>query len=225
MKKGLIYILLAGFITTLSSCSGKKRDPSIVFMPDMYYSVAYEPFSDANFGYWPERDAKQSNIPLLVDYANMSSIWPAEGSVPRTDEQMILPWEFKNTNQGYRQSIDITVSPLKPENRERDLEIGEKLYGQTCLVCHGSQGDGQGPIVQSRAYSGVPTYDERDITVGSVYHVIMYGRGTMGSYAAQLTPVDRWRVAEYVMKLKGVDTLAGVDTEDIQETAETENNQ
>ena len=53
----------------------------------------------------------------------------------------------------------------------------------------------------------------------------MYGRGTMGSYAPQLTPVDRWRVAEYVMSLKGVDTLAGVDTVDNQETAETENNQ
>lgn len=225
MKKGLIFILLAGFIITLSSCSGKKRKPSIVFMPDMYYSVAYEPFSDANFGYWPERDAEESDIPLLAQYSNMTVIWPAEGTVPRTDEQMILPWEFKNTNEGYRQSLNITVSPLDPENREKDLEIGEKLYGQTCLVCHGSQGDGQGPIVQTRAYSGVPTYAERDITVGSVYHVIMYGRGTMGSYAPQLTPVDRWRVAEYVMSLKGVDTLAGVDTVDNQETAETENNQ
>lgn len=225
MKKGLIFILLAGFIITLSSCSGKKRKPSIVFMPDMYYSVAYEPFSDANFGYWPERDAEESDIPLLAQYSNMTAIWPAEGTVPRTDEQMILPWEFKNTNEGYRQSLNITVSPLDPENREKDLEIGEKLYGQTCLVCHGSQGDGQGPIVQTRAYSGVPTYAERDITVGSVYHVIMYGRGTMGSYAPQLTPVDRWRVAEYVMSLKGVDTLAGVDTVDNQETAETENNQ
>src|SRR5690554_7436331 len=54
------YILLAGFIITLSSCSGKKRKPSIVFMPDMYYSVAYEPFSDANFGYWPEREDRKS---------------------------------------------------------------------------------------------------------------------------------------------------------------------
>lgn len=147
----------------------------------------------------------------------MTALWPAEGTVVRTDEQMILPWEFANTNEGYSQSLGIKTSPLDPANRSKDLEMGEKLYGQTCAVCHGTGGDGQGSIVQSKAYSGVPTYNERNITVGSVYHVIMYGRNAMGSYAPQLSPVDRWRVAEYVMKLKGVDTLAEANT-----TANTE---
>src|SRR5690625_7841491 len=111
----------------------------------------------------------------------MKAIWPAEGTVTRTDEQMILPWEFKNTNEGYRQSLNITVSPLDPENREKDLKIGEKLYGQTCLVCHGSEGDGQGTIVQTRAYSGELTYAERDVTGVAVYDEIMYGNYNMGS--------------------------------------------
>lgn len=224
MRRGLIYILLAGFLITLSSCSDKKRKPSIVFMPDMYYPVAYDPYMEANFGYWPERSDEKSAIPLFADYDNMTALWPADGSVPRTDEEMILPWELENTNEGYRLSKDIARSPLKAENHKSDLERGEKLYGQACAVCHGDTGDGQGSIVKSKAYSGVPTYDERDITVGSVYHVIMYGRGAMGSYAPQLNPVDRWRVAEYVMKLKGVDTLAGVDIEDkSEEAAGTEN--
>ena len=69
----------------------------------------------------------------------------------------------------------------------------------TCAACHGVNGDGQGDIVQSGAYSGVPAYKDRDITVGSVHYVITNGKNLMGSYAGQLSPADRWRVAMYVM--------------------------
>lgn len=202
MKRGLIYLLLVGVGFSLSSCSDKKRNPSIVFMPDMYYPVAYDPYMEADFEYWPERNGEKSNVKLFADHKGMTALWPAEGSVSRTDEQMILPWELNNTLEDYNKSKAITTSPLDPANKKKDLERGEKLYGQTCIVCHGAAGDGQGSIVQSKAYSGVPTYAERDITVGSVYHVIMYGKNAMGPYASQLTPVDRWRVAEYVMNLR-----------------------
>lgn len=201
MKRGITYLLLIGAAAaTLTSCSDKKRSPSIVFMPDMYYPVAYDPYMEADFEY-PEREEK-SDIPLFAAHRNMTALWPVEGSVSRTDEAMILPWELKNTLDDYNKSKEITASPLDPANRKKDLERGEKLYGQTCSVCHGTAGDGQGSVVQSKAYSGVPTYAEREVTVGSVYHVIMYGRNAMGSYASQLTAVDRWRVAEYVMNLR-----------------------
>lgn len=201
MKRGITYLLLIGAAAaTLTSCSDKKRSPSIVFMPDMYYPVAYDPYMEADFEY-PEREEK-SDIPLFTAHRNMTALWPVDGTVSRTDETAILPWELKNTLDDYNKSKAISSSPLDPANRKKDLERGEKLYGQTCAVCHGAGGDGQGTIVQSKAYSGVPTYAERELTVGSVYHVIMYGRNAMGSYASQLTAVDRWRVAEYVMNLR-----------------------
>lgn len=200
MKKGIIYLLLIGVATSLSSCSDKKRSPSAVFMPDMYYPVAYDPYMEADFSY-PDND-KKSEVPLFAEHRNMTALWPVEGTVSRTEGTMILPWELKNTLDDYNKSKSITSSPLDPANRKADLERGEKLFGQACAVCHGTAGDGQGSIVQSKAYSGVPTYGERDITVGSVYHVIMYGRNAMGSYASQLNEIDRWRVAEYVMNLK-----------------------
>ena len=202
MKNGLIYFVLVGILISLSSCSDKKRSPSIVYMPDMYYPVAYDPYMEADFEYWPERNGEKSEVPLFAEHRNMTALWPAEGSVPRTDEQMILPWEFQNTLEDYNKTKSVTTSPLDAANRKSDLERGEKLYNQTCVVCHGAAGDGQGPIVQTKAYSGVPAYKDREITVGSVYHVIMYGKNAMGSYASQLTPVDRWRVAEYVMNLR-----------------------
>lgn len=202
MKRGILYLVLIGIAVSLSSCSDKKRGPSVVYMPDMYYPVAYDPYMEADFEYWPERNGEKSNIPLFAEHKNMSALWPVEGSVARTEGQMILPWELKNTLEDYNKSKAITTSPLDPANRKADLERGEKLYGQTCAVCHGEGGDGQGSIVQSKAYSGVPTYAERDVTLGSVYHVIMYGKNAMGSYAPQLSPADRWRVAEYVMNLR-----------------------
>ena len=42
----------------------------------------------------------------------------------------------------------------------------------------------------------------RAITPGSTYHVIYYGKNTMGSYANQLSEKERWMVTSYVMKLK-----------------------
>lgn len=222
MKRGITYLLLIGAAAiSLSSCSDKKRSPSIVYMPDMYYPVAYDPYMEADFEY-PERDEK-SNVPLFAEHRNMTALWPVEGSVSRTDETMILPWELKNTLDDYNKSKSITTSPLSADSRKKDLERGEKLYGQNCAVCHGAGGDGQGTIVQSKAYSGVPTYAERELTVGSVYHVIMYGRNAMGSYASQLTPVDRWRVAEYVMNLRAKNLQAAGAASDASAETSTDN--
>ncbi|MGU9937135.1 c-type cytochrome [Empedobacter brevis] len=198
MKKIALLIGLGSIIIT--SCSDKKRHASIVYMPDMYYPTAYDPYEKATFGY--PYDEENSEVPVMSKNHNMSALESVEGAVARTDGD-ILPWTFKNNNAGYAQAKAVTVSPLNAANKTADLERGKVLYGQNCAVCHGDAGDGQGSIVKSKAYSGVPTYGERDITVGSVYHVIMYGKNAMGSYASQLIPADRWRVAEYVMSLKG----------------------
>lgn len=197
MKKIALFIGLGCVL--VSSCSDKKRKSSIVFMPDMYYATAYDPYQKANFEY-PERESG-SDVPVFNDHYNMSALESVDGTVSRTEGDL-LPWTFKNNNAGYAQAKSVTVSPLGNVNQANDLERGKKLYAQNCAVCHGDAGDGQGNIVKSKAYSGVPTYGERDITVGTVYHVIMYGKNAMGAYSHHLTPADRWRVAEYVMSLK-----------------------
>ena len=203
MKKIALFIGLGSILIT--SCSDKKRHSSIVYMPDMYYPTAYDPYEKATFGY--PHDEENSEVPLMNKNHNMSALESVEGAVARTDGD-ILPWTLKNNNAGYAQAKAVTTSPLNAANKVADIERGKLLYGQNCAVCHGDAGDGQGSIVKSKAYSGVPNYSERDVTVGSVYHVIMYGKNAMGSYASQLTPADRWRVAEYVMSLKGSSAAA-----------------
>ena len=195
MKHILTLIVIAGLF---ASCDGPQRTPAMVFMPDMYYAVPYEPYEKATFGYPSYSD--ESTVPLFTEEYNMTALKPVEGTVPH-NEIGTLPYILPDTNDGYNASMSVE-SPLDPANSEKNLARGEMLYNQVCATCHGGTGDGQGPIVVTGAYVGVPNYADRAITVGSVYHVIMHGRNAMGSYASQLNEGDRWRVAEYVMKLK-----------------------
>lgn len=197
MKKIPILLLLI-CLAFLASCVGGDNKPALVYMPDMYYSNSYEPYAKANFG-WPH-DTDDEGIYLFVKNHQSSALSPVEGTVPHT-ESGLLPYDLPNTNEGYEAARDLK-SPLKPGEYEKDIERGSMLFNQACAACHGVNGDGKGPIVQSGAYLGVPNYKDRDITVGIVHHVITYGKNAMGSYASHFNETDRWRVAEYVMQLK-----------------------
>ncbi len=193
MKKLTKYILITiagGLIVT--SCS--KKNPSLVFFPDMYYPVAYDPYEEAVIAY----SDHETTVPLFQKHDGATALAPVPGTISQNSDG-VLPMDLPNTPEGYDASKLIVNSPLNPANKDRDLERGKDLYVKTCAVCHGTAGDGQGNIVQSGAYSGVPAYKDRLITIGSVYYVIEHGRNAMGSYAGQLLPGDRWRVAEYIM--------------------------
>ncbi|MDO5656444.1 MAG: cytochrome c [Flavobacteriaceae bacterium] len=195
MKRILILLIITGFF---ASCSGPERSPALVFMPDMYYSVPYEPYQKATFDY--PNYSEQSEVSVFVNQANMSALKPVEGTVPQ-NKIGALPYNLPNTNEGYEAAKSIK-SPLDSIDFGTKTKRAEKLYTQVCATCHGANGDGQGPIVQTGAYVGVPNFKDRPITEGTVYHVIMHGRNAMGSYAGHLNVQDRWLVAEYVMQLK-----------------------
>jgi hypothetical protein len=59
-------------------------------------------------------------------------------------------------------------------------------------------------LVSREKILGVPSYADaaRNISEGSTYHTIYYGLNSMGSYAGQLNIEERWKVSEYVIKLK-----------------------
>ena len=98
----------------------------------------------------------------------------------------------------------LNPSPLDSLNQEANLAVGKELYTIYCAICHGDKGDGQGNLVKREKILGVPSYADvaRNITVGTSYHAIYYGLNSMGSYAGQLDTEERWKVSEYVMKLK-----------------------
>ncbi|CEN49120.1 Cytochrome c-553 (fragment) [Capnocytophaga canimorsus] len=61
---------------------------------------------------------------------------------------------------------------------------------------------GQGILAEREKFAGVPNYKDREITQGSIYHVMYYGLNSMGSYASQINEKERWQVALYVEQLR-----------------------
>jgi mono/diheme cytochrome c family protein len=197
-----ITTILGISVIALNSC-GPKDNPPLVYFPDMYFPVAYDPLSKTESkddGYYTDHENK---IPLFAENGGATALSPVEGTVPQNKEGLLPEDKYPKNTEEYTALYDaskaVTVSPLDPKNQAKDIERGKKMYELTCASCNGVAGDGQGSIVQSGAYSGVPAYKDRQITVGSVHYVLTNGRNLMGSFAGQLTPADRWRVAMYVM--------------------------
>lgn len=214
-NKILKFSGVLGLATVLLNSCGPKDNPPLVYFPDMYFPVAYDPLMKAEDAY-----SKHDNeIPAFAKNNGATGLSPVEGTVPQNKDGIFeegkLPKTIEEYNAGYDASKKITVSPLNPANAKKDLERGKILFERTCGACHGAAGDGQGSIVQSGAYSGVPNYADRQITVGSVHYVLTNGRNAMGSYAGQLNAGDRWRVAQYVMTaFKAGATAAPAATDD-----------
>ncbi len=200
MKNSILKFTAIFGLTTvlLNSCGGPKDNPPLVYFPDMYFPVAYDPLMKAKDAY----SDHENEIPAFVAHNGATGLSPVEGTVPQNKDGIVseetLPKNVDEYNAGYDASKLIKESPLNPKNLEKDLARGKILFDHTCSACHGTGGDGQGPIVKSGAYSGVPNYADRDITIGSIHYVLTNGRNAMGSYAGQLNVGDRWRVALYV---------------------------
>ncbi len=177
VKYSVVLVLLVSFM----SCQKNSR-PNYQYMPNMYESVGYEAYQ--------ESDAFANGVEAQL---------PAEGTIPRGD---FMPFDIANTNEGYAFAKANLMNPL--DSTQIDYERGGELYGIYCGICHGNKGDGKGKLVQREKILGVPSYDDigRAITTGSIYHVLYYGKNTMGSYANQLREEERWQVVAYVEKLK-----------------------
>ncbi len=73
-----------------------------------------------------------------------------------------------------------------------------------CVVCHDALGTGHGKIVE-RGYTRPPSYHIerlRNAPVGHFFRVISNGYGSMPSYAAQISPRDRWAITAYIRALQ-----------------------
>ena len=170
MKIATKYIVVAILLVGFTSCQKNSR-PNYQYMPNMYEPVGYEAYQ--------ESDAFANGVEAQL---------PAEGTIPRGD---FMPYEIEDTNEGYEQAKSSLTSPL--DSTQVDFTRGKELYDVYCGICHGNKGNGQGKLVQREKILGVPSYDDagRAITTGSIYHVIYYGKNTMGSYANQLNEEER----------------------------------
>ena len=167
-----------GLASAMISCHNTKS-PNYEYFPNMYQSVGYETYQET------DAFANGQSNQLLV-----------AGTIKRG----FVPYEIPNTTEGYEASKLVTVSKL--DSTSVDNEKTKELYNIYCAICHGEKGNGKGYLVEREKILGVPSYADRMVTVGSVYHVLTYGLNSMGAYSNQLDQKERWMVSQYVMKLK-----------------------
>ena len=178
MIRILKHISLLVLIMSITSCFDPSK-PNYQYFPNMYESVGYKTYQ--------ESDAFPNGIQAQL---------PVEGSVPRGWQ----PYEYEDSNEGYESAKLNLKSPLI--QNDENLKNGKKMYDIYCSVCHGSKGDGQGILMEREKFLGIPSYADRDITEGSIYHVLMHGINLMGSHAGQVNDEERWQIAQYVLKLR-----------------------
>jgi mono/diheme cytochrome c family protein len=209
MKKLLIAAGSLALMMGFMGCGGAKgNDPGESYAPDMYYSRAYE-----TYGY---NNATQQG---LYDYLATKGVrynaLPVPGTVARGD---MMSYHLTNDSAGLN-SAQTLRSPLDSLSSSVELMTeAERLYLVNCGICHGQKLDGNGPLWNggNGPYPAAPRnlLDDytKKLTDGHMFHVITFGIRTMGSYASQLRPDQRWWVIKYIREKQGGGAKAGADS-------------
>ena len=165
---------------SVTSCFDKKK-PNYRYMPNMYTSVAVETYSEYE---------------LLPN--GQAALTPVKGTISRG----WMPYEYENTQEGKALATKELKMPLAVN--EENLAKGKELFNIYCAICHGNKGDGQGTLVKREKFLGIPSLADkgRNITEGDIYHVMMYGLNSMGSYASQTNEKERWQITMHALDLK-----------------------
>jgi mono/diheme cytochrome c family protein len=180
MKTIYKITILLGLSALVTSCHDNSK-PNYQYMPNMYEPVSYNTYSESG----AFKNGKEGQLPV-------------EGTINRGYEV----YDYPNTPEALVavKAADLK-SPIDTLSTE-DMDKAKGLFEIYCAICHGNGGNGQGKLVTQGKFLGVPSYKDRVINQGSIFHVQTYGLNSMGSYANQLNPHERWLVAAYVMKLK-----------------------
>lgn len=183
MKSLVNTMVIGACLLLVVSCQDNSR-PNYQYMPNMYEPVGYEAYGA--YDVFPDEQ---------------EAMLPAKGAVKRG----FVPYGYQNSQAGYELAKAELLNPLALDSLglEGNMKTGKELFDIYCAVCHGTKGDGQGILMQREKILGIPSFAAREITQGSIYHVMQYGINSMGSYASQLDQKERWQVAMHVEKLRG----------------------
>jgi mono/diheme cytochrome c family protein len=128
-----------------------------------------------------------------------------DGLAMRTPPAGTVPWGSVG-DPALQQGVgpDGRPLPLAPVALTPQLlAAGRKRFDIHCAVCHGLVGDGRSQVALNMSLRKPPDLHlYRDVPDGYLYQVITKGFGLMPSYAAELTPEERWGVVGYLRALQ-----------------------
>jgi mono/diheme cytochrome c family protein len=127
---------------------------------------------------------------------------PAEGTLPRG----VVPYAFAEAGNSLDDARAVgqkLANPL-PYTME-NLQRGRKVFTSFCAACHGTRGEGDGPVVGPNRFPAPPSLNAeqaRGYSDGAIFHIVTRGTGKMPPYAPMIDPEDRWQAVMYVRALQ-----------------------
>lgn len=203
MKKihitAILIVLIAA--TSMSSCGSKQR-PNPTYMPDMAYSRAYETYEMYDTALITSDPFRRGGN--FIFYNSM----PVTGTIKRGE---LYPYTLPNDSNGYKMSS--TIQNPYPDTLDAvTLAEAGRLYNIHCGICHGEKGGANGPLATTGKIGGVAniaTGEKSMLSDGTMFHVMTYGKGIMGSYASQLSRSQRWQIVKYIRTLQSGQAKSG----------------
>ncbi len=200
----LVIVFSAAVV--LSSCSADGDNQGVEYAPNMYHSVAYEPYTqivDEDAGRWltsidyPDGHAEFFNSNKLNP--NRMNMREAPANTVSRNKNGWLPYRIGSDSLEF--AAQTVKNPL--DSSASMISEGKLLYEMYCEHCHGAKGEGNGKVAEK--YAGVPNYNSdalKNITEGHIFHVITHGKNLMWPHGSQISVEDRWKISRYVKTLQ-----------------------
>lgn len=124
---------------------------------------------------------------------------PGPGSVP-TDGGETVPLPLDDLESDDMKDAAAAIENPVPASDE-SIARGRDFYEIHCLVCHGAEGLGDGPVGQKFVekapvdLNDAYTQDQKD---GQLFFTLTRGRAKMPFYRDALSPSERWDVINYL---------------------------
>jgi mono/diheme cytochrome c family protein len=177
-----LFFVFLGTLGLHALTDRNMAERNFEFLPNMVDSVSY-------LAYAPN-----------PNFANgMTLQLPEPGTIPRG----FLPLHYQSSPEDAVRAGTELHNPFASKDQSA-RERGAFVYSNYCLVCHGPQGKGDGPVLERGVPLPASLLGDRAIQMkdGQIFHVLTYGQGNMPPYAAQLSREDRWKVILHVRHLQ-----------------------
>lgn len=209
------------FVALLAaSCTSNPDSAGLEYMPDMYRSPAIEPYVDYGEVRGQINEDLKMRASAMVPPRYAIPYWGTDSATVHT----MLPYHrlpgraFAETHGLYMYDLSTNAdvdyeynmaaadkNPIhltSAEVADKVFAEGKELFKANCQHCHGEKGNGEGPMVTSGAYTGVPDYRNLTIAEGQMFYSIYYGRNMMGSHMSLLNKKEIWTLVHYIRKFQ-----------------------
>lgn len=220
MKRLSVIAFLGLASVAMVSCGDNNRKPHRVYMPDMFYSRAYETYAERDSNFFTTNPAEAGK---KIFYNNA----PVAGTLAIGED---IPFQLAKDHPGDTTNYVAAKAIPNPEPAldKSNYAETERLYLIYCGICHGAKLDGNGPLYKGGEgpYPAAPANFMTGAKYlampdGQMFYSVTYGFNMMGSYASQLTRKQRWDIIHYIKGKQSGKDVAGGATSDSTATAAT----